>query len=117
MARKDWITVKLPKEMVEAIDRFVTTDIAHKNGIFSRGDFLTRVYSSFLANYERDFTIFGVPAPRSTSELEREEREKQEVYSLVDRNFGGIDGLKRHMKQLEELDSRFKELERKIKLD
>jgi hypothetical protein len=116
MARIDWITVKLPKEMVAAIDRFVITDIAHKNGIFSRTDFLTRVYSSFLANYERDFTIFGVPGPRSTSELEKEEKEKQEIYSLVKRHYGGIDELRIHIKQLEELNSRFKELERKIKL-
>ena len=114
MARKDWITVKLPKEMVAAIDRFVTTDTAHRNGIFSRTDFLTRVYANFLANYERDFAIFGVPAPRSTSELEKEEREKQEIYTLVKREFGGIDGLKRNRDGLIEMDRRLGEIIKRL---
>jgi hypothetical protein len=114
MARKDWVTVKLPKEMVVAIDRFVTTDIAHRNGIFSRTDFLTRVYSNFLASYERDFAIFGVPGPRSTSELEKEESERQEIYAFVKRQFGGIEGLIKYVKTIQDLDEQLDSLRVKV---
>ena len=40
MAKEDWGTTKLPIQMMEAIDRFLETDMAKKHGIFSRPDFL-----------------------------------------------------------------------------
>jgi hypothetical protein len=100
--------------LVVAIDRFVTTDIAHRNGIFSRSDFLTRVYSNFLASYERDFAIFGVPGQRPTSELEEEKRERQEVYAMVKREFGSIEGLTKYMKALRDLNEQWESLRVKV---
>lgn len=44
--------------MAEAIDRFLDKDIAKKNGIFSRTDFLSAVLRMWFSQYEKDFGIF-----------------------------------------------------------
>lgn len=58
MAREDWTGCRIPVLMGQAIDKFLTTDIAHKNGITSRSDFATRVIGSWFAQYEKEFGLF-----------------------------------------------------------
>jgi hypothetical protein len=48
--------------MAQAIDEFMKTDIAKKNGVFSRTDFVVRVVSGWFSQYEKEFDIF---VPRS----------------------------------------------------
>lgn len=42
MADQDWTQVRIPMLMAQAIDQFMKTDIAKKNGVFSRTDFVVR---------------------------------------------------------------------------
>jgi cell wall assembly regulator SMI1 len=58
MAREDWISVKIPVLMAESIDRWLASDVAKKNGVFSRPDFLTRLIASYFIHFEKDFGIF-----------------------------------------------------------
>jgi hypothetical protein len=58
MAGEDWVSTKLPVLMVQAIDQFLDTDIAKKNGVFSRPDFLTRVVSMWFSDHEKEFGLF-----------------------------------------------------------
>jgi hypothetical protein len=58
MAKVDWVSCKIHVKMAEAIDRFIETDIAKKNAIMSRSDFLTAVLRKFFANYEKEYGIF-----------------------------------------------------------
>jgi hypothetical protein len=58
LAKEDWISTKLPVLMVDAIDAFLETDIAKKNGVFSRPDFLTRVVQTWFSQFEKEFGIF-----------------------------------------------------------
>lgn len=44
--------------MVEAIDRFLQTEMAKKNAIMSRSDFLTAVLRKFFSYYEREYGTF-----------------------------------------------------------
>jgi hypothetical protein len=59
MVASDWRTVKIPVGMLESIDKFVESDVAKKNGIFSRSDFLTRLIAGWFSNFESDFDLFG----------------------------------------------------------
>lgn len=58
MVAEDWASCKIPVLMAQAIDEFVKTDIAKKNGVFSRSDFITRVIVSWFSRFENDFGIF-----------------------------------------------------------
>lgn len=58
MVSEDWTSVRLPYLMAQAIDQFIKTDIAKKNGVFSRSDFITRVVSAWFSRFEKDFGIF-----------------------------------------------------------
>lgn len=58
MAKEDWISTKLPVLMVEAIDKFLETDIAKKNGVFSRPDFLARIVAQWFSRFEKEFGLF-----------------------------------------------------------
>jgi hypothetical protein len=58
MAKEDWITTKLPVLMADAIDKFLETDMAKKNGVFSRPDFVTRVVATWFSQFEKEFGIF-----------------------------------------------------------
>jgi hypothetical protein len=58
MAKEDWVSCKIPVKMVEAIDRVLDSNIAKKNGVFSRTDFLTAVIRMWFSRYEKDFGIF-----------------------------------------------------------
>lgn len=57
MAKEDWVTTKIPVLMVYAIDKFLETDIAKKNGVFSRPDFITRVLATWFSQFENEFGI------------------------------------------------------------
>jgi hypothetical protein len=61
----EFITVKLPRRLIEAVDKFVKTSIAHKNGIFSRSDFFSRAAVPWLAAFDKEF----VPSPPVPSTL------------------------------------------------
>lgn len=58
MGKEDWMTIRLPYLLVEAVDKFVETDLAKKNGIFSRSDFVTRVLVQWFSQYEKEFDMF-----------------------------------------------------------
>lgn len=58
MADEDWTQVRIPVLMAKAIDEFLKTDIAKKNGVFSRTDFTVRVISGWFSQYEKEFDIF-----------------------------------------------------------
>jgi hypothetical protein len=59
MADQDWVTVKIPALMAKSIDKFLETDAAKKNGIFSRADFMIRLAAKFLSDYEKEFGMFA----------------------------------------------------------
>lgn len=44
--------------MAQAIDKMLELDIAKKNGVFSRTDFVTRVIASWFSQFEKDFGMF-----------------------------------------------------------
>jgi hypothetical protein len=44
--------------MVDAIDKFLETDIAKKNGVFSRPDFLARIVAQWFSRFEKEFGLF-----------------------------------------------------------
>lgn len=69
MADQDWTQVRIPMLMAQAIDQFMKTDIAKKNGVFSRTDFVVRVVSGWFSQFEKEFDIF-VPrtAVRNTAD-------------------------------------------------
>jgi len=62
----DWITNgrsrlepgKDTGSMAKAIDNFLNTDLAKKNGIFSRTNFVVRLVSGWFSQYEKEFGIF-----------------------------------------------------------
>jgi hypothetical protein len=58
MAKEDWVSCKIPVLMAQAIDRIVDLDMAKKNGVFSRSDFLTRVIAYWFSSFEKDFGMF-----------------------------------------------------------
>ena len=66
MTKEDWVSCKVPVLMADAIDAFLKTDIAKKNGIFSRTDFLSAVIRKWFAEHDdilelgkkKDFKIF-----------------------------------------------------------
>jgi len=58
MVAEDWASCKIPLLMAQAIDEFVKTDIAKKNGVFSRSEFVTRVIASWFSKFEKDFGAF-----------------------------------------------------------
>lgn len=71
MADEDWRTFKLPTLMAQAVEEFLKTDVAKKNGIKSKSDFMVRLVQGFFANYEKEFGLF-VPRKiiRSMKEFE-----------------------------------------------
>jgi len=58
MAREDWITIKMPRLMIQALDEFLDTDLAKKNGIFSRADLMVRICSTWFSQFEKEFGLF-----------------------------------------------------------
>ena len=55
---EDWVTIKIPRLMALDIDKFKDTDVARKNGIFSRGDFVVGACAKILADYEKAYGLF-----------------------------------------------------------
>lgn len=58
MVAEDWITVKIPRLMALDIDAFLKLEIAKKNALFSRGDFVTGACAKILAQYEKEYGLF-----------------------------------------------------------
>jgi hypothetical protein len=58
MVENEWLTIRIPILMAQAIDKWLTLDIAKKNGVISRTDFATRVIGQWFAEFEQDFGIF-----------------------------------------------------------
>jgi len=58
MTESDWASIRIPVLMAQTIDRWLQTDIAKKNGIFSRSDLVKMVLSTWFVNFEKDFGIF-----------------------------------------------------------
>lgn len=58
MVDTDWGSVRVPILMAEVIDRWLELDIAKKNGIFSRTDFVTHIVREWFIGFEKDFGIF-----------------------------------------------------------
>ena len=58
MVQEDWATIRVPVLMAQAIDKFLDTKVAKKNGIFSRTDFATRVLGIWFSQFEKDFDLF-----------------------------------------------------------
>lgn len=52
MGSKDWVTIKIPVFMAQAIDEFLKSNYAKKNGYFSRSDVVIRKVSEFLNHWE-----------------------------------------------------------------
>jgi hypothetical protein len=94
--RSDWIGYRIPKLMVQAIDKFLESDVAKKNGVFSRSDFITRVVAAWLANYEKDFQLFipssfmtvhpplsPLPPPPTSSHTQSQQQQKEKQEEVV----------------------------------
>ena len=58
MAKEDWVSCKIPVLMAESVDKFLQSDLAKKNGIFSRTDFLSAVVRMWFYLHEKDFRMF-----------------------------------------------------------
>lgn len=73
MVAIDWASCKIPVLMAQAIDEFVKTDLAKKNGVFSRSDFIIRLVAGWFSRYEKDFGIF---VPRDVIRMGKHESMK-----------------------------------------
>jgi hypothetical protein len=62
--KQNWTGIRLPIRLVDSIDEFLRSDIAKKQGIFSRSDFIIRMAISWFAQYDSDYRWF-MRAPRS----------------------------------------------------
>jgi hypothetical protein len=62
--KQNWTGIRLPIRLVDSIDEFLRSDVAKKQGIFSRSDFIIRMAISWFAQYDRDYRWF-MRAPRS----------------------------------------------------
>ena len=58
MVNEDYASCRIPVLMAQAIDKFLKSDIAKKNGIVSRNDFVTRVIAAWFSRFEKDFDVF-----------------------------------------------------------
>ena len=58
MAEIAYTQIRITLLMARAIDQFLETEIAQKNGVTSRNDFVMRVISGWFSQYEKDFGIF-----------------------------------------------------------
>ncbi|HEY9385701.1 MAG TPA: hypothetical protein VIP70_01570 [Nitrososphaeraceae archaeon] len=54
----EWVSAKIPKEISQAIDRYLASKSAQINGVHSRSDFLTRLCVAWFANVEKEFSLF-----------------------------------------------------------
>jgi hypothetical protein len=66
--------------MAQAIDRFLESDTAKRNGMFSRSDFVTRVLSQWFAEHEKEFDMF---VPRELRTVKGKGGKKHESYKPI----------------------------------
>jgi hypothetical protein len=118
----EFITVKLPRGLIEAVDKFVKTSIAHKNGIFSRSDFFTRAAVPWLKDFDQEI----IPPPSSTIAqtpkishkelweiIERMDREGKVVMEEDEDRLPLVVIGPEGWKELEKLEKRYQEQEQK----
>lgn len=58
-----WVTIKLPDLLTDDIDKFLATDDAKRNGLFSRADYVIRLVSTDLYQNKgvKDVGLSGKP--------------------------------------------------------
>jgi hypothetical protein len=54
----EWVNCRVPKDMISVIDKFLQTELARKQGIYSRTDFIIRVIVAWFSNIDKDFRMF-----------------------------------------------------------
>lgn len=80
MAKKDWVSCKVSAGMAKSIDEFLEMDVAKKNGIFSRTDFLMAILRLWFSHYEKDFDFFVSHDVFETTIKEWKSKEKPLYY-------------------------------------
>jgi len=70
MVAEDWVTVKIPRLMALDIDAFIKSDLAKKNGVFSRGDLVVDACGKILAQAEKEYGLFRNRKGRGNSTSE-----------------------------------------------
>jgi hypothetical protein len=58
IAQENWISCKIPVSLMRSIDEFLKTDVAKRNNVFSRTDFISRVSALWFSIYEKDLKLF-----------------------------------------------------------
>jgi hypothetical protein len=57
--RHKWIDVKIPAQIIESIDKFLESELAAKNGLYSRSDLIVRLLVAWFSSVEKDFSLFN----------------------------------------------------------
>lgn len=68
-----WVTIKIPEAQIKDVDTFLSTPLAQKNGIVSRGAFYTYLGARFLEKVKDDYADFARAAEGSPNSRERNE--------------------------------------------
>jgi hypothetical protein len=81
--KQNWSGVRIPNKLCDSIDEFLKTDIAKKQGLFSRSDFIVRIAISWFAQYDRDYRLFMTasrsPMPPPTTWKEGPKRFERQI--------------------------------------
>jgi hypothetical protein len=57
MARQDWTYIQISKQMAEALDSFLRTDIAKKYSISDKNQLVRYLVIRFLEKYQKEYGL------------------------------------------------------------
>jgi hypothetical protein len=55
MARQDWTYIQISKQMAEALDNFLKTDIAKKYSLSDKNQLIRYLVIRFLEKYQKEY--------------------------------------------------------------
>jgi hypothetical protein len=57
MARQDWTYIQISKQMAEALDKFLKTDIAKKYSVSDKNQLVRYLIIRFLEKYQKEYGL------------------------------------------------------------
>ncbi len=57
MARQDWTYIQISKQMAEALDNFLKTDIAKKYSLSDKNQLVRYLVIRFLEKYQKEYDL------------------------------------------------------------
>jgi hypothetical protein len=61
MARQDWTYIQISKQMAEALDQFLKTDIAKKYSVSDKNQLVRYLIIRFLEKYQKEYGLLIPP--------------------------------------------------------